>query len=58
MRAQIVILVDDGKVSVATFVRYVGAIAALVWPAVAVVHRRAMPGLLHHAVRAREKRRS
>lgn len=52
LTAHIVVQVDDGQVSVATFIRYDRPIAALVWPPLSIGHRRAMPGLLRHAVRS------
>lgn len=51
MTAHIVFHVDVGRVSFATFVRYDNPVAALVWPAVSIVHRRAVPDLLRHAVK-------
>jgi hypothetical protein len=51
LTARIVCRVEDGHVSVATFLRYDRPVAALVWPALSGFHRRAMPGLLRHAVR-------
>ena len=51
MTAHIVFHVDEGRVSFTTFVRYDNPVAALVWPAVSIVHRRAVPDLLRHAVR-------
>lgn len=42
---------DEGHVSFATFVCYDKPIAALVWPTVSVIHRRAVPNLLRHAVK-------
>jgi hypothetical protein len=53
MTARIVLQVGDGQVSVATFIRYDQPLAALLWPALSVVHRQAMPGLLRHMVRVR-----
>lgn len=52
MTAHIVVQVDDGQLSVATFVRYERPIAALVWPPLSAGHRLAMPGLLRKTVRA------
>jgi hypothetical protein len=52
LTAHIVILVDDGEASMATFIRYDQPIAALVWPPLSVGHRQAMPGLLRKAARA------
>jgi hypothetical protein len=52
MTAQIVVQVDDGQVSVATFIHYDLPVAALVWPALSIGHRQAMPGVLRGMVRA------
>ena len=43
--------VDEGHVSFATFVCYHKPMAALVWPAVSIIHRRAVPELLRYAVK-------
>ena len=51
LTAQIVFQVADGRVSVATFIRYDRPVAALVWPPLSVGHRQAMPGLLRHAAK-------
>jgi hypothetical protein len=51
LTAHAVVHVDDGHVSIALFVRYDRAIAAIVWPPVSVMHRRAVPVMLHQAVR-------
>ena len=51
MTAHIVFHVDEKRVSFATFVRYDRPMAALVWPSVSIIHRRAVPGLLRHAVK-------
>jgi len=52
MTAHIVVQVDDGQVSVATFIRYDRPLAAVVWPPLSAGHRVAMPGLLRQTVRA------
>jgi hypothetical protein len=52
MTAHIVFQVDDGQLSVATFIRYDRPTAALIWPPFSAVHRLAMPDLLRHTVRA------
>ncbi len=51
MTAHIVFHVDEGHVCFATFVRYDKPMAALVWPAVSIIHRRAVPDLLRYAVK-------
>lgn len=40
----------DGSVTLMTSMRYERRLGAILWPAVAVVHRRAAPGLLRGAV--------
>lgn len=52
MTAHLVVQVDDGQVSVATFIRYDRPLAAFVWPPLSAGHRLAMPGLLRRTVRA------
>jgi hypothetical protein len=52
MTAHIVIQVDDGQLSVATFIRYDRPMAAFVWPPLSAGHRLAMPGLLRQTARA------
>jgi hypothetical protein len=43
--------VDDGHVSLALFLRYDRPIARLIWGPVSVMHQRAVPVLLHQAVK-------
>jgi hypothetical protein len=57
MTARIVVHVDDGRVSFATFVRYDTPVAALVWPQICRIHRRAVPSLLRSAVAFTERAR-
>jgi hypothetical protein len=59
LTAHLVLQVGDAEVSAATFIRYDRAPASIVWPRAAVIHRRAMPGLLIRAARhiARGQRR-
>jgi len=52
MTAQIVMQVDDGQLSVATFIRYDRPMAALVWEPLSAGHRLLMPGLLRQTVKA------
>jgi hypothetical protein len=52
MTAHAVIHVEKGHVSVALFLRYDRPIAALVWPPVSIMHRRAVPAMLRQALRA------
>jgi hypothetical protein len=58
MTAQAVLRVEEEQVAVSLFVRYDRPPAALVWPRVSVIHRRAMPVILHQAVQAHERRRA
>jgi hypothetical protein len=51
MTAQVVVQVCDGRLSVATFIRYDRAIGRLVWRPLSAGHRAALPGLLRSAVR-------
>ena len=51
MTAHLVLNVDEDRVSFATFVGYDRRVAALAWPRLAVVHRRAVPGLLRGAAK-------
>jgi hypothetical protein len=51
MTAHFIFHVDEGHVSFATFVRYDRPMAALVWPALSIGHRRAVPDLLRYAVK-------
>jgi hypothetical protein len=52
MTAHLVVEVDGGQLSVATFIRYDRPMAAFVWPPLSAGHRLAMPGLLRQTVRA------
>lgn len=52
LTAHLVVVVEDRRLSVATFIRYDRLIAKLVWPRLAAIHRRAMPGLLRRALRS------
>ncbi len=57
LTACVVVQVDDRQVSVATLIRYDRPPAALVWPALSIAHRQAMPRLLRHAARQLSNRR-
>jgi hypothetical protein len=59
LTAHLVVRTEEDEASVATFIRYDRPPGSLVWPRLAVFHRRAMPGLLIRAARhiARERRR-
>jgi hypothetical protein len=56
MTAQAVIHADDGQVSLALFIRYDQPIAAVIWPPVSVMHRRAVPVMLRQALEASPSR--
>ena len=51
LTAQAVCLVEDGRVSLSLSVRYDRAVAALVWAFVSGPHQRAVPVMLHQAVK-------
>jgi hypothetical protein len=51
MTAHAVVHVEKGHVSVALFLRYDRPLAALVWPPVSIMHRRAVPAMLRQALR-------
>jgi hypothetical protein len=50
--ANVVVSIDEGRVSFATFVRYDNALAAVVWPVVSLLHRRVAILLVRAAVTA------
>jgi hypothetical protein len=52
MSARAVVWLDDAEVSLALFVRVDRLPAAVIWPPVAVLHRRAVPVMLRQAVAA------
>ena len=52
MTAHAVIHLEDGRLSLALFLRYERAIAALIWPPVSLMHRRGVPAMLRQALRA------
>ena len=52
MTPHLVLKVDEGRLSVATFIRYDRRLAALVWPPVSILHRRVGLVLLRHVLRA------
>jgi hypothetical protein len=51
LTAHLVTRLDEGHLSVGTFIRYDRPIAALICVPASAVHRRLMPGLLHQTVR-------
>jgi hypothetical protein len=54
LTAHAVVKVDDRRVSLALFVRYDHAVAAILWPPVSALHRRGAPVMVHQAVEAHE----
>lgn len=51
LTANILVQVGDAHVTIATFVRFDRAPAAIIWSRLAGAHRRAMPGLMRRAAR-------
>jgi hypothetical protein len=58
MTAHAVVEVHDPQVSLALFIRYDRPIAAVIWPPVSVMHRRAVPVMLRQALDAHASRSS
>jgi hypothetical protein len=56
LSGNLVVVVSEDKVSVATFVRYESWFAWVWWPALAVLHRALMPGVLRGGVGRMESR--
>jgi hypothetical protein len=54
MTGHAVVRLDERHVSVALFLRHDQPLAALVWPPVAVMHRRGVPAMLRQALRLTE----
>lgn len=55
LTAHLVTRLEDGRLSVGTFIRYDHPIAPLIWVPLSVIHRRLMPGLLDQTVRRRAR---
>jgi hypothetical protein len=53
LTGHVLVHVDRGQLSFATFVRYDRPLAALVWPPVSLIHRQVALSLMHSAARAR-----
>ena len=53
LTGHVVLHVDDGRLSFASFVRYDRPPAALVWPPVSLIHRQVALALVRSAARAR-----
>ncbi|MCU1451664.1 MAG: hypothetical protein JWP02_3834 [Acidimicrobiales bacterium] len=51
MTGHAVVRVDEGRVSVALFLRFDSPVAALLWLPVGVMHRRGVPAMLRQALR-------
>jgi hypothetical protein len=51
LTGHVVMHVDDGRISLASFIRYDRALAALVWPPVSLIHRQVALALVRSAVR-------
>jgi hypothetical protein len=49
LTGNLVVQAAEGRVSLATFVRYDRCLGHAVWPPLSAVHRRLVPGLLHDA---------
>jgi hypothetical protein len=58
LTARIVVHVDEGELTFATFVRYDRTFAGPVWRTVSHIHRRAVPGLLRAATVAHDHGRT
>jgi hypothetical protein len=58
LSGNLIVRTADGRMSLATFVRYDRGIARLIWPPLAAVHRRAVPALLRGAAEFRAGRRA
>jgi hypothetical protein len=52
LTGHVIVHVDDGQLSFATFVRYDRPFAALVWPPVSLIHRQVALALVRSAARA------
>lgn len=53
LTGHVVMHVNDGKLSFASFIRYDRSLAALVWPPVSLIHRQVALALVRSAIRAR-----
>lgn len=52
LTAHVVMHVDEGQVSFASFIRYDRRLAALVWPPVSLIHRQVALALVRRGIRA------
>ncbi len=57
LTGNLVVRATDGRLSLATSIRYDRGLGRLVWPPLSAVHRRLAPGLLRDAARARSAAR-
>jgi hypothetical protein len=55
LTGHVVMRVEDGQLSFASFIRYDRWLAALVWPPVSLIHRQVALALVRSAVRAQER---
>ena len=55
LTAHLLTRLEDGRLSVGTFIRYDHPIAPLIWVPGSAIHRRLMPGLLDQTVRRRAR---
>jgi hypothetical protein len=55
LTGHVVMHVEDGEVSFASFIRYDRWLAAFVWPPVSLIHRQVALALVRSAVRAQEQ---
>jgi hypothetical protein len=53
LTGHVVMHVDEGQLSFATFIRYDRRLAALVWPPVSLIHRQVALALVRRAIRAK-----
>jgi len=60
MSAELVVRTSDGRVSLATFVRYERRLGSVVWPPLSAMHRLLIPRVIRTAdqIRARDQSRS
>jgi hypothetical protein len=49
LTADLLVQAADGRVSLATFLRYDRGLGRVVWPPLSALHRRLVPGVLRHA---------
>jgi hypothetical protein len=57
LTGHVVMHVDEGRVSLASFIRYDRRLAAFVWPPVSLIHRQVALALVRSAIRASDQAR-